>query len=520
MYQLPFELESKKNFSESLIWQLNRDYYQETGIAAWSDNLIPHQMTSNALVGKVYAEMILGFLKDLAAKNKTTETVYIVELGAGHGRLAFHVLKHLEKIIAEINIKLPPYCYVLTDIVEDNLTFFSHHPQFQSYLKKGVLDVAYFDASKNKEIYLRHAKSNIGVQSLTQPILAIGNYFFDSLPNDLFLFRDKTMSSFSVSLHSEKDPKDLDTVTLIKNLKPTYHKNLLQSDFYEEPILNDILKDYKKSLVNSHLFFPVVGLKCIQNLKQLSTEGLMLLSMDKGFCELADLDHRGEPQIVKHGSLSLWVNYHALGAFCQKNNGKVLFPAYSTFHSVVGCFMFLSDGESYCNTDAAYQHFINDFGPDDFNTIKKLAYTNIAQLSMIELIALMRLSYYDSTFFISILPWVKKAARSITFIERKRLAESLHQIWNMYFNLNESDDLAYEIGGLLYDIGYYDEALKYFQYSVNVYGNKADVYYNQAMCYYQLRQDQLFAETLKEAKAVFPDEALFEQLDKLDLAAI
>lgn len=92
-----FEIEATTPFSESSIWQLNRDYYQREGIAAWQDGTVPHNLTSNSQVGKTYAELILGLLRDLSFQNKTTEVVYLLELGTGHGRLAYHILKHLEK---------------------------------------------------------------------------------------------------------------------------------------------------------------------------------------------------------------------------------------------------------------------------------------------------------------------------------------------------------------------------------------------------------------------------------------
>ena len=104
-----YQVEASTLFSESLIWQLNRDYYQEAGIEAWSDGVVPHNMTSNSMVGKTYAELILGFLQDLASKGQTTDTVYIIELGAGHGRLAFHILKHLERLKELLQLELPPY---------------------------------------------------------------------------------------------------------------------------------------------------------------------------------------------------------------------------------------------------------------------------------------------------------------------------------------------------------------------------------------------------------------------------
>ena len=89
----------------------------------------------------------------------------------------------------------------------------------------------------------------------------------------------------------------------------------------------------------------------------------------------------------------------------------------------------------------------------------------------------------------------------------------------MYFNINEPFDLAYEMGGIFYDLGFYKEALIYFKHSTTKYGEKADIYYNRILCHYQLREDALFASTLKEAKIVFPEIEKFAQLSKLDLGA-
>ncbi|MFT5261920.1 MAG: hypothetical protein ACI8YQ_000647 [Polaribacter sp.] len=514
-----FEVEPAKPFAESRIWQLNRDFYQEKGISAWSDDVVPHHMTSNAMVGKTYAELILAFLKDLAAKGQTKETVYILELGAGHGRLAFHILKHLQKRLLALKIEIPPYCYVLSDIVEKNLNFFQEHPQFQGYLQQGILDVAYFDAMESQEIVLRHAKTTIRPNDLKQPILAVANYFFDSLPTDLFWVHSNNIATCLVALQSKEDPKEMDAQTLLKNLELVFHKEPIQEPFYENPILNEILNDYKTLFSDSHLFFPKKGFQCLSNLKEFSKAGLMLISMDKGFHDIHDLQKKQEPEIITHGSFSLWVNYHALGAFCTKQNGKALFPTLSNFHLDIGCLLFLPDGDSYIETDAAFQNFVNDFGPDDFNSIKRLAYFNIAKLNLMELIALFRLSAYDSTFFVKLLPRLKQIAHAISFNERKRLAETLHHTWDMYFNINEPYDLGYELGGMLYDLGFYKEALVYFQYSVDSFGQKADIYYNKGLCHYQLREDRLFMETLKEAKLAFPGDKMIEKLEGLDMGA-
>ncbi|GLR16828.1 SAM-dependent methyltransferase [Portibacter lacus] len=507
-----YKVESRKPFAESLIWQLNRDFYQELGIKAWSEGIVPHQLTSNSKVGKTYAELIFGFLKDLALKEGNSGTVYILELGAGHGRLAFHIIKHLEKLVDSINTDVPDYCFVLSDIVEDNLSFFQHHPQLQKYLQNGTLDVAYFDGVESEELHLRHAQITIQRKELQQPIIAIANYFFDSLPNDLYFIKDKEISSCAVSIESIIDPESASATDLLTNMEMTYYNEPFSEPQYKEPILNEILNNYRDLLSDSYLFFPEKSIQCLLNLKELSNAGLVLLTMDKGYHELKNLSNRKKPDIITHGSFSLWVNFHALDTYCKKQGGTTFFPSFSNFHLEIGCLMFLPEGETYLNTHAAYQEFVNNFGPDDFNSIKQLAYFNVSRITLQELIAFLRLSSYDSTIFINFLPRLKQLYQSITHSEHERLVQTLHQVWDIYFHINEPIDIAYEIGGILYDLGHYTEALDFFQYSVQFFDYKADIYYNQALCYYQLRQDKLFLQTINEGQKSFPD---YEPLGKL-----
>ena len=272
-----FEVEAMKPFSESLIWQLNRDFYDAVGMDAWREGAVPHHLTSNSIVGKTYAELIFGFLKDLALKGQTSERVYVLELGAGHGRLAFHILKHLERLIANTNVLLPPFCYVLSDIVEANLVFWDEHPQLQDYFERGVLDIAYFDGVASKELVLRRAKKTIVAQALNQPIITLANYLFDSIPNDLFHIRNGRMEECWVALETKEDPAEMDSETLLKNMELAYYKRDVDFPFYEDREMDAVLDAYKKLVFNTYLLFPHLGLKCVRNLRNLSKNGLFLI---------------------------------------------------------------------------------------------------------------------------------------------------------------------------------------------------------------------------------------------------
>jgi len=241
--------------------------------------------------------------------------------------------------------------------------------------------------------------------------------------------------------------------------------------------------------------------------------------MDKGFHQLHDIENKKIPEMITHGSFSFWVNYHALSTYCKQQNGTSLFPSFSTFHLELACLILVPDSDNYHETKVAYQRSVDDFGPDDFNGFKRFTYKHISRMNLVELIGMMRLSAYDSTFFIKILPRLKQVSQRITVNERNRISQTMHETWKTYFSINESYDLAFEIGGMFYALGYYQDALNYFRHSIQLFGHTADVFYNRALCHYQLREDSAFISVLKNAKIAFPDYPKWTHLNSLDLEA-
>ena len=338
-------------------------------------------------------------------------------------------------------------------------------------------------------------------------------------PKDLFYIKDEVISSCSLTLNSSIDPKGAEAVDLLSTLTLTYSKLLMDVLYYKDPILNEMLEEYRMALTDTYLFFPQKGLQCLQNLQALSKEGMMIISMDKGTHEIHNLDNKKQPEFVTHGSFSFVVNFHALGAFCTKQGGLAHFPVSSSNAIELACLLFLPEAESYTETAIAYQKNVSDYGPNDFNTLKIFSYKNVASISLDEILGLLRLGAYDSTLFSNFLPRIKQLSQHINFNQRTNLVATMHATWDMYFTLNEAKDLAFEIGGLLYQLGHFAPALEYFQYSIDAYGHTADGYYNRALCYYQLREDKRFKEIVKEANTLFPNYKALAHLDKLDLRA-
>src|SRR4051794_16708440 len=112
-------LDTKQRLSQSILWKLQRNYFDREGIAAWSAGAVPHHITSSPFIADAYARVVFGFLRDCHAataqvKNSSfapldsSQPVYIVELGSGPGRFAYLFLKRFLNVYRNSVLKEIP----------------------------------------------------------------------------------------------------------------------------------------------------------------------------------------------------------------------------------------------------------------------------------------------------------------------------------------------------------------------------------------------------------------------------
>jgi tetratricopeptide (TPR) repeat protein len=227
-------------------------------------------------------------------------------------------------------------------------------------------------------------------------------------------------------------------------------------------------------------------LRCLRRLQLLSTAGLLLISADKGSHQLAALQGMPLPALVRHGSLSLHVNYHAYRALCEREGGLALFPSYQHSSIVIGCLLLLPRAASYAETRRAYQRYVEEWNPDDFHTVFSYAGRAQVALGLEEILAFMRMSAYDSYQCTRYLPHLLALAPSLSRPRQWAVGAALNKIWAGYFPLGEQIDLAYQIACVFYAMGDYPEALSFFAESIALYGQFTGTLYNMAMCYHML----------------------------------
>ena len=65
-----------------MLWHLQRDLYDVRGIHAWSRGNVPQSITTSPYIARAYAQIVIGYLRDIAAQLDRSQPVYIVEFGA------------------------------------------------------------------------------------------------------------------------------------------------------------------------------------------------------------------------------------------------------------------------------------------------------------------------------------------------------------------------------------------------------------------------------------------------------
>jgi len=480
-------LEQNQRFSQSILWQLQRQFFEQQGVAAWQQSIVPQYITSNPFIAKSYAQLVFAWLRDMVAASAldVSQPVYIVELGAGSGRLAYHFLQKFYDFFEQSVLRKIKLIYVMTDFSPRTVDFWQSHPQLQLWVQAGRLDFALFDAEHDTTLTLIHGGQTLSAETLVNPVVFLANYFFDGLTQDVFYIDEKRLHESLVTLTTPQTQPNLHDPDLLNGVTISYEHRLITGDYYPEADFNEMLGYYQDTLLQSYLLFPIGSLRCFQRLQKLTQGRFIIISADKGYHREDDLFFRGEPGLAKHGSFSMMVNYHALGQYITKQGGQFLATDYP--HTNLDVCVSLLGQQNYAETRQAYQFAIEQGGPDEFFILKKGLENYHDKLELPQILAYLRLSGWDSQLFLTCFETLRNKLGDITPRLKEQLHDAVPQIWQNYYHLGEADDVPFFLGMLLYGLDYNSEAIAYLKLSLKFYGPDVRTLYNLGLCYYDLR---------------------------------
>ncbi len=482
-------LEPFKPYAASMLWTLQRQYFEEMGIDAWRSGEVPHYVTSNPRHARAYAETILGLYRDLRSMAGTAaviEPIPILELGGGSGRMAFYILRQLEELCADEGIALEQFRYILTDFTQRNLDSWRVHPRFAAYFERGLLDITLLDATAPGPIELQMSGLEIRPAQYAVPLVLVANYLFDSIPQELVYVKDGNCHPVQVALHLPSALAAASPAQVLDNLEMQYALQPVDATLAASEAIQNLLAQYATAVDEAFLLIPALGMDCIAYLRSLSRRGVVLLTADKGSQILENVAYAHPPAFATHGSISHNVNYHALLSYCLQSGGLGYFPSHRTTSVNTGCLLFVENAIHYRETIAAVRKSLLDSSPDTYFAVYKSMRNHLEHMEMEDLMAGLRLGMYDSHQLGVYIARIGELLPTLRSDDAADLVEVMHRCWENYYPLAEDRDLATLIGSVCYTLDAYAEALFYFGHSTGIYGGYTGTYYNMAVCHHML----------------------------------
>ncbi|SEN49426.1 SAM-dependent methyltransferase [Paenibacillus sp. OV219] len=496
-------------FSEAPIWDIQRKYYEEVGLKAWNNDQVPQYITSNPMIATAYAEMIFGVLQDRANKEVSPEPVFIVELGAGAGRLAYHVLHELCQLRAFAGGTLPTFRYIMTDLAMNSVMAWKEHPALQSFIADGLLDFARFDAVHDSVLNLIVSEETIHQGDLKQPLIIVANYFFDNIPQELLYVDSGQIYEADVFIEYPDQMESLKPSEVLEQISLHYEHRLAEEYEQETYRYHDVIALYQDQLEDSYLLFPVVGLDCLTRLNQLSQAGSLLITADKGEHVLDNLRIVEPPELIVHGSgcFSLTTNYHAIRHVWEQNGAVGLFPPQHYESINVGCIINTDMPMDYFHTRLAYRRFIERFGPDEFYSMKQWVDRNLDSMGLQQILSFWRLGGHDAEFFIQSTQQISKLLTDANDEEMQDILRGIGLMWSSYYVMEQRYDVALDAGLLLFEMELYEESKRYLEISVHQEEDEivSTVFYCLAICCFELHLIEEALNYTRELLKLEPD---------------
>ena len=148
-------------------------------------------------------------------------------------------------------------------------------------------------------------------------------------------------------------------------------------------------------------------------------------------------------------------------------------PDYYQDNIQVGAYLLGERPQAALETMAAFHAAVSSGGPDDFFGLKKAFAAIYADLSLSQLLNLIRLSRWDAEVLRRCLPAIRQHIQTVAPVWFGDIQEVLDRVWAHFLPIGEPFDLALQLGLTCASMGHFAAALDYFAASAAAYGQNS-----------------------------------------------
>lgn len=470
---VPGALGPVQRLSESPLWNRQRRFYDRDATDIWGSGSVPHGITCNPRIAHTYARIVLELLRS-AGGDPTVDRLHLVELGGGTGRFAYLLVQQLRALAPGL-----PFTYVVTDFAADRITAWAAHPSYRALIEEGWLDFAVLDGDRPGPLELAVSGRMISAGSLAGPVIGIANYVFDTLRHDCYAVRGGALQEVRVAVG------DVPTTEPLGTAEPT----IVWEPTPLGPVPDDVsevLDQYAATLDDTAVLAPVGAMRCLDFLAGLTTGPVFALVADKGHATPLELCSQQAPSVVYHGSaFSLMVNFDFLSRWVRGRGGVAVLPSEPVRSLVVGTFA-LGTVDDPQQLTCSVRDLLLDVGPDNFFSVR--TFLGVASTGSLDaMLAGLRLSRFDPTLLVELLPTLLEILPGVSEPERVEVERVLQRVWDTYFPIGEPVDMSLCLGLLHSAIHRFPTAIGFLERSVTEHPESAPAAFSMAVAHRGLR---------------------------------
>jgi hypothetical protein len=483
-------LEKDVPISQSLIWRWQRDSYARRGLKSWTEDRVPHFITNNPFFAEIYARIVFGFVCDCldsAGKNfqpvSPEHPLRILELGAGPGKFSFLFLRHLEALLRAKAIAPTVVRYCMSDCSQGLIEAWQTKKELAAFVEQGILQFELIDAGQEMDSAFLRGDASQPVERA--PLVVIANYVLDSLPYDAFVIEGGKLSELLQTSSTAAREGNHGAPEALSLLQFSYKNVETGRDRYADQFWNEILETYRLRLSGATVLFPSQALRTFADLAKYTDGTMLLLVADKGIVNEAGLLlSRGNPAYEFHSAdcFSQMVNFDAIAKYFAATGGDTFLPDKDSSSLYICAFLQRQPGSSFPATRAAYQEAKSAIGADDLFALLAWLNPHMEEMSVSQILALLRLSRWDPTAFLRVFPVLQRQLRNLS-AERNDVREAVLRTWANHFPLVPGDNvLAFYCGIILLELQFFAEASSMLKQSQELLGRSAATSYNLGLC--------------------------------------
>lgn len=547
-----FLVEEDVDLTKSCLWSILERYYETVSIDAWRKNQVPSFITSNCRLASGYARLIHSFIMDQNPQGSLLKKVYIVEIGGGHGRFTFLLLRALERyspIWKDLGYDDAPFKYIFTDANDASFSFLTRDSSaLVPYIRKGWLELACYNGNDSEPADITFGLNKQETIPPDSNIVLICNYVLDSLLTDaIAISKDKVISKATVSVYSSQIEEDLthpsiaDRMTLSWSWKEisdegfssdtacsenkvcnangeksqdmehlTQKEKLLLKYAKFDQSLYDVIKSYVDLDREMSIVLPLGAIKMLKRFYQYSNGNICVLIGDKGYPDDTEFISIKPPHIAIHGCMSFMVNLDAIKKYFCNLGGSYLATRYKDTFQIT-CILG-GKKSSFPRVVASFIDSHEDLVPDNLLSIQRgfeqlCSNSTSSPYGLKPYLGVLRYSMHDPFILWILRNGILANIGDLNIRQREDIMFDLRTVYQNIYPLEMNIDVFDLLAQICLKGGFVNEAIFYYNESLRCCPEMIhpSTFVNLAKCYQSQRNWKKAFHFCNEALKMDPD---------------